>query len=168
MTTTTPVKEPPKTGLIPARRETIPPFMSLQRDINRLFEEFHRGLDLWRPSAWEPAAGDFHARVEVKDNENEIIVTAELAGVDPKDVELTVAADALTIEGDKKEEKEERHKGYYRTERYYGFFHRHVPLPCEIDKDKVEATFKNGILKVVMAKSKECLKDTKKVEIKAE
>jgi HSP20 family protein len=155
-----------KSVLPPAVHETGPPFVSLQRDINRLFDQFHRGFDLWRTAPWETALGDFNARIDVKDTDTEIVVTAELPGVERKDMELIVATDALTIKGEKKEEVEEKHKGYYRTERYYGLFHRHIPLPCAIEKDKVEATFANGVLKIVMPKSKECPRDTKKVEIK--
>ncbi len=142
------------------------PFLPLQRDMNQLFEDFSRGLGMWRPRIAETFFGDFHAKVELKDNDNELIVSAELPGVDMKDIELTLSPDSLTIKGEKREEVEEKEKGFYHCERNYGYFQRVLPLPCQIDKDSVEATFKNGVLKVVILKSKESIKDTKKVEIK--
>lgn len=143
------------------------PFLSLQRDMNHLFEDFARGIELWRPGFVEPFFGDFHAKVDLKDNENEIIVTAELAGVGQDDIEILLTADSLTIKGEKKEEKEEnqKDKGYYRSERNYGFFQRILPLPCEIEQANVKASFKNGVLKIVMPKSTESVKKARKIEI---
>lgn len=142
------------------------PFLLLQRDMNQLFEDFAHGFEMWRPRFAKSRFGDFHITVDLKDNEKELVVTAEVPGVDGKEIELTVSSDSLTISGEKKEEKEETDKGYYRSERNYGMFRRILPLPCEVDKDSVKATFKNGVLKVVMPKCKESMKDIKKVDIK--
>lgn len=142
------------------------PFHLLQRDMNQLFENFAHGFDMWRPRFVEPLFGDFQIKLDLKDNEHEIVLSAEIPGVDYKDMEISVSDDTLTIRGEKKEVKEEREKGYYRSERSYGSFQRLVPLPCQIKKDMVDASFKNGVLRVIMPKSDEVMKEVKKVEVK--
>ena len=158
----------PKAAAPISRREQYPayPFHTLQRDMNQLFEDFARGFDMWKPKFAEPFFGDFHVKLDIKDNDNEITLTAEIPGVELKDIDLLLSDHMLTIKGEKKEEREEREKGYYRSERNYGSFQRMIPLPCEVNKDAVEATFKNGVLKVRLQKSPEYVKQTKKVEIK--
>lgn len=150
------------------KRDLYPsyPFHTLQRDMNQLFEDFARGFDMWRPRFADPLFGDFQIKMDMKDNDHQIVLTAEVPGVEQKDIEVSLNDHILTIKGEKKEEKEEKEKGYFRSERNYGCFQRIVPLPCEIDQNAVEATFKNGVLKVLLPKSKESMKQSKKVEIK--
>lgn len=158
-----------KPEMTPVKRDMHPyPFHFLQRDMNKLFEDFTRGVEIWRPHFAEPLLGEYHVKVDLKDNEKEFVLSAEVPGVDQKDIEITITPDYLMIKGEKKEEKEENEKGYYRSERSYGCFQRVLPLPCKVEKDHVTATFKNGILKVVMPKCMESMKEVKKVEIKSE
>lgn len=144
--------------------EEKPFFYSVQQEMNRLFDEFRR--DFGMRSNWLEPISEFHAKLDVKDMEDKIEVTAELPGVDAKDVHITINKGNLVLKGEKKSEKEESHKNYYKMERSYGSFCRVIPLPSEVQDDKVEATFKNGILKVTLPKDKEACKGEKRIEIK--
>jgi len=171
MKNTTVVKESEqeKNAAVSVKHENHPsyPFHLLQRDMNHLFENFARGVDMWRPRFVEPLFGDIQIRLDLKDNDENIVFTAEIPGVEQKDIEISVTDDTLMVKGEKKEEKHESEKGYYRAERSYGCFQRMIPLPCEIEKDHVEATFNNGVLKIVLPKNKQVMKETKKVTIKS-
>jgi HSP20 family protein len=171
-----PIKAEEKAGeRIPASRAWRP-LESLRREVDRLFEDFNSdlwhlpfrrpGVDLepfWRRElAWgTPPAVDF---VE-KDNAYE--VTAELPGLDEKNIEVKVVNGGLTIKGEKQEEKEEKKKDYYLHERHFGSFERHFRVPEGVDADKIEANFKKGVLKVTLPKKPEMQKPEKKIEIKA-
>ena len=152
------------------------PFESLRREVDRLFENFDR--DLWR-SPFSRSVFDIapHWRRELKsatspavdivEKDNAYEVTAELPGMDEKDIDVSLTRDSLTIRGEKKEEKEEKGKDFYRMERSYGSFTRSVPLPVEVETDKVVATFKKGVLNVTLPKSPKAIQETKKVSVKA-
>ena len=87
--------------------------------------------------------------------------------MDEKNIEVNVANGGLTIKGEKKDEKEEKKKDYYVSERRYGSFERYFTLPDSVDADKIEATFKNGVLKVTLPKTAEAQKPAKKIDVKA-
>ena len=149
---------------VPVRREDHPLF-SLQRDMNRLFEDFWRGFDL--PSLFDDhgwAFGAFEPRVDVEETADEVRVTAELPGLDEKDFEVTLSGDTLVLKGEKREEHEDRAQGW--RERRYGAFERTIPLPVEVDEDKVEATFDKGVLTVVLPRSSRAEAKTRRIEIK--
>jgi len=93
-------------------------------------------------------------------------VTAELPGLEEEDVEVELSDEGLTIRGEKKQEQEERGEGYYRAERTYGAFQRFIDLPCEVDGEKAEAEFRNGILTVILPKRPEEQGNRKKIQIK--
>jgi HSP20 family protein len=140
------------------------PLEAFQREFNRLFEDF------FRAPAWAGGAeGMFAAApsVDVKETDTEYEVSAELPGMDEKDVELTLADNLLTIRGEKKTEREEKDKNYYLSERSFGSFRRTIPLPAEVDEDKVEAHFRNGVLTVRLPKSAEAQARTRRIEVKA-
>jgi HSP20 family protein len=140
------------------------PFYSLQREMNKLFEDFRHGFGFFPHTPFEPIT-EFHAKVEVKENEKEILVTAEVPGVDMKDIDISLRPDAIAIQGEKHQEKEEKEKGYYRMERSYGSFYRLIPLPCGVDRDNVKATLKDGVLKISLPKTKEALQTEKKIPV---
>ena len=94
-------------------------------------------------------------------------VTAELPGVDEKDVEVTLTDDLLTIKGEKKREQEKKEEAYHAVERSYGSFARSLRLPFAVDQSKVDAKFKKGVLTITMPKPPEAQKSAKKIEIKA-
>jgi HSP20 family protein len=151
------------------------PFDSLRREIDRAFDDF--GMSSWRlPMArsnfdfdfFEPRETTFGLAlaVDVAEKEKEFEITAELPGLDEKDIEVK-ANGALTIKGEKKEQKEEREKGYYLSERCYGSFVRSFGLPEGVDPDKIEANFAKGVLTVKLRKTQEAQKSAKKIEVKA-
>jgi HSP20 family protein len=138
------------------------PFFSLHREIDRLFDEFTHGL---------PSFGTFGESMkmlptmDVSETDKEIEITAELPGLEQKDVQVNLADNILTIRGEKKAEKEEKDKNYRLIERSYGSFERSLELPANVDADAVKATIDKGVLKVVVPKPAPA--QSKKVEVKA-
>lgn len=150
------------------RREEEP-FYAFRHEMDRLFDEFFGGgfgLAPFGGSRFMESFGDFSPRVDVTENEKEVRITAELPGLEEKDIDVSLSNDVLTISGEKKTEKEDRSDNYYRMERSYGSFQRSIPLPTEVDTDKCDATFKNGVLQITLPKvpSKE---SAKKITVKA-
>jgi HSP20 family protein len=112
----------------------------------------------------------FTPRVDVREEDNQVVVSAELPGIDQKDIDVTVTRDSVRIAGEKKheEEKEEKEeKGYYRRETSYGSFERVIDLPSEIDENKAEAQFSKGVLTIRLPKSEQAQAKQKKIEIKS-
>ena len=140
------------------------PLEAFQREVNRLFDDFFRMPALSGDEGMFAAATP---RVDVKETDAEYEVSAELPGIDEKDVELTLANNVLAIRGEKKTEREEKEKSYYLSERSFGSFRRTIPLPAEVDEDKVEAHFKNGVLTVRLPKSAAAQARTRRIEVKA-
>jgi len=133
---------------------------SLRRDMDRLWDRFFGedlGLTRWR-EGWTPT-------LDVSETKNDLIVKTEIAGVDPKDVDISLSGDTLTIKGEKKQEKEEKEEGYHLIERSYGSFSRSVRLPVEVDHDKVKASYKNGVLKITLPKPEQIKAKEIKVDI---
>lgn len=155
------------TATPPARREEEVPLFSLQREVNRLFDDFFRGFDL-RPlrMTGEPWGG-FSPKMDLEETEKEYRITAELPGMEEKDVEILLTGNSISLKGEKKEEKEEKGKSFYHVERSYGSFQRTVPLPDGIDLKRVDADFKNGVLTVKLPKTAEAKRSGKKVPIKS-
>lgn len=151
------------------------PFESLRREIDRLFEDFDR--DFWRSPFRRPifAIEPFWRReftwgaaaVDIVEKENAYEITAELPGMDEKHIEVKLANGGMTIKGEKQEEKEEKKRDYYLHERSFGSFERCFAVPEGVDTDKVEASFKNGVLTVTLPKKPEAIKPEKKIEVKA-
>ena len=129
---------------------------SIQDEINRLFEGLtsrEPEVDALREGAWAPDA-------DIAETESEIVVEAEVPGIDQENLKVSVQNNVLTFSGEKKQAKEEKGKNYHRVERTYGSFHRSFPLPADVDTSKTKASYKNGILtirlpKVEKAKPKE-------------
>jgi len=151
----------------PARREEEFPLFSLQREVNRLFDDFFRGFDLRPLRAAEERWGGFTPKMDLEETEKEYRITAELPGMEEKDVEVLLAGNTLTLKGEKKEEKEEKGKSFYHVERSYGTFQRTVPLPEGVDLKKIDAEFKNGVLTVKLPKTAEAKTKGRKVPIKS-
>jgi len=142
------------------------PFESLRREIDHLFDDF--GRDFWRAPfrQMEKAFGAMPA-VDVTETDGGLEVTAELPGIDEKNIEVKLANHTLTIKAEKRDEKEETKKDYYMRERSFGSFQRSFTLPEGVDTDKIEASFKNGVLTVTLPKTAEAKKAEKKITIKA-
>jgi HSP20 family protein len=147
------------------------PFESLHQEIDRLFDEFSR--DWPRLTLPRPALPFYRGEVELKvasevtEDEKEYRVTVEIPGLDEKDVEVNLSNSALKIKGEKKSEREETKKDYRLSERSYGSFERYFALPDNVDAEKIEATMKAGVLTVVLPKTAEARKKTRKVAVKA-
>jgi HSP20 family protein len=152
------------------------PLESLHRQIDRLFDDFGRGV--WQPfrhslfgaePLWprEVTWGAAVPAVDVAESEKAYEITAELPGFDEKNIEVKVTDGSLTIKGEKQEEKEEKKKDYYLHERHFGSFERSFALPDGADADKIEAVFKKGVLTVTLPKKPEAQKPAKKIEVKA-
>jgi HSP20 family protein len=134
-------------------------FSSLQREIDRLFEDFTRGFAPLSGSALIPS-------MDVSETEKEVEISAELPGLEEKDVEVALEDDILTIKGEKKAEKtEEKGKDYRVTERSYGSFYRAIELPHGIDAKDIKASMANGVLKITLPKPKRS--NARKIAIKA-
>jgi len=143
------------------------PFYSLQREMNSLFDDFFRGIDVTTPGFYQGGLASFTPAVDVKENEKEFIIKAELPGVDEKEIEVTVTDDAVSIKGEKKDEKEEKGKNYYYMECSYGSFNRVIPLDAAAEANKAKASFKNGILNITVPKSPAAKTKEIKVSVKS-
>ena len=148
-----------------------PPFGPLRYEIDRLFDEFDRGFG-W-PSFSHSAAKLEHVprevavAVDVIERENAYEISAELPGLDQREVEVKVVNGFVVIKGEKKHEAEQKAKGYHLSERHYGVFERSFQIPRDVDAEKIEASFKNGVLTVTLPKSPAAQKSTKTIPIKA-
>ena len=145
-------------------------FSAMRDEMDRVFDQFERGFPR-RPSAWRRGGGEgammmMSPELDVRENGNAITIEAELPGVDEKDISVTVANGLLTIQGEKRQEKEERKENYYLAERSYGTFQRSLRLPESIDDSRVEAKFDKGVLKITAAKKPEAVKAERRIEVK--
>jgi HSP20 family protein len=144
------------------RGEESNPFLVLHRDVNRLFDEAFRGFGL-TPSGndrFDQAAG--WPTIEVSETDTDVKITAELPGLEEKDVQVELADGLLTIKGEKRTETEDKDRLF--SERYYGRFERRIPIN-DVDQDKVSAAFKNGVLTVTMPKLPEIQSKVKRIAI---
>lgn len=159
------------TGTAMARREENP-FVDFHRQLNRLFEDFFSDFEGRSSSLMFPSSfGRFDTsmpRVDVAETDKEVTVSADLPGLDEKDVQVTLDEDVLTIRGARKDEREEKKRNYHLVERSYGEFHRSIPLPGGLDKDQVKATFKKGVLTVTLPKLPEAQSKKKTIAIESE
>ncbi len=160
----------------PERRAPVEwePFESLRRQVDRMFEDFGRGLGLWRPfgrsmldvrPSWLEEGWGKAPAVDICEREKEFEITAELPGMDASNIDVKLASGVLTIKGEKKEEKEEKEKDYYVSERRFGSFQRSFQLPEGVDEDKIQASFEKGVLTIKLPKGAEAQKPEKKISI---
>jgi HSP20 family protein len=148
-----------------AERKVNDPFAAMRQEMDKIFSQFGSGLEM---APFEKSAlAEWSPRINVSETEKEIQVTAELPGIEEKDVEVTLDNGVLLIKGEKKAEKEEKNKNYHRVERSYGSFMRSFALPHEVEDDKAEAAFKNGVLTVKLPKTFEAQQAVKKIAIKS-
>ena len=154
---------------------TADPFRALRNEMDRLFDRFAGGFHLpsWRgmfgvEPAGQQAGFSFSApAVDVSEDEKGYKITAEMPGLDDKNVEVTVVGDLLTLKGEKRHEKEEKDKNHYVAERAYGSFQRCFALPDSVDRDKINADLAKGVLTITLPKKVEAQKPEKKIEVKA-
>ena len=135
--------------------------VSLRREMNGLFDRFFD----WSPFGEGPEGSVWRPALDVSETAKEVLVRAELPGMDPKEIDISLRDNVLTVRGERKQEKEEKDENYHRVEQSYGSFVRSFRLPSEVEPDKVDATYKDGILTIKLKKSAKT--GQKKIEIKA-
>jgi HSP20 family protein len=151
------------------RRDSENPFAEFHKEMNRLFDNFSDNMFSLSPMRKSlPEISAAYPKMDVSETDKEFKISAELPGMDEKDIDVSVSNEVLTIKGEKKAEKEEKKPNYYRMERSYGTFQRSIPLPIEVEKDKVQASFKKGVLNIILPKSEKAVKESKKIEIKSD
>jgi HSP20 family protein len=142
------------------------PVAGLQREMNRVFESFwnrfQQSLD-----GLDGRLGLGTPRADVAETGEAIEVSVELPGLDAKDIDVSLTGDMLTIKGERRSEREEKHKGYYLSERSYGSFSRAIPLPPGVATDNAKAEFKKGVLTVSLPKTPEAQAKVKKIEVRS-
>jgi HSP20 family protein len=142
-------------------RDEGDPFMTLHREMNRLFDDVFRGFDMAPIGSMSRMAAWPH--VEVVDTDKDVRISAELPGLEDKDVEVLVGDGVLTIRGEKRSEIEDKERAF--SERIYGRFERRIPLAWEVEEDKIDASFKNGVLTVTLPKTAGSRSEVKRIVI---
>lgn len=151
-------------SILPWRQKKQNELTEFRKEFDSLFdrffgESFFPTTEFLREGVWSP-------RVDVIDGNKEITVKAEIPGVDVKDIDVSIDRNRLIIKGEKKLEKEEKDEKYHRIERSYGSFARSIELPSEVDTESVDASYKKGVLTIVLKKTKAA--ETKKITVKSE
>jgi HSP20 family protein len=159
--------------------EQYPSVPGIYREMSRWMQDWDNLLGdffgqrsgwLTRPNATIARLSDhprFNPAIDIRESDDGYTVTAELPGIDPQDVDITVQEGSLLVSGEKKFEQESKGEGYHRMERSYGSFRRAIPLPKGVDLDHVDATFNNGLLTLTIPKLPEQKPQARKIEIKS-
>jgi HSP20 family protein len=142
--------------------EEVHPFLAMHREMNRMFDEVFRGFDLTALSMDRRLGGLGWPNIDIDETEKEIRVTAELPGLDEKDVELQIANGVLSISGERKSEAEDKERRF--SERFFGRFERRIPLE-DVDEQKAEASFRNGVLTVTVPKLQSAKENVRRIAI---
>ena len=158
------IKKPEQTTV--SESKPLDPFAAMRAEMDRVFDNFlggrwHSPPSLMRGMAQEMSAPD----VDVREDESQIVIEAELPGMDEKDIDVTLKNGVLSIKGEKKTAHEEKKDDYHIRERSYGSFQRAFRMPDTIDDENVSASFENGVLKVALSKRPEAVKNEKKIPI---
>ena len=151
------------------------PFLALREEMDRLFDEFmadwrmpSMSRDLFKVEPFQMPTwgrGMVDVKFDVSETDDAIELTAEVPGIDEKDIDLTLTDGMLTVKGEKKTEKETKERDYHLSERRYGSFARSMRVPDSVDQDKIKASFDKGVLTVVMPKRPEAKAKKKKIAI---
>jgi HSP20 family protein len=158
----------------PAKASDWQPFDVLRNQVDRLFSDFQSGFfqaPFFRPmpdleSFWRRDFGfNVTPAIDIVEKDKTFEVTAELPGLDVKDIDLQLSGGMLTIKGEKQEQKEEKTKDRYVSERRYGSFRRSLQIPGSVDVEKIEASYKSGVLTVTLPKSQEAQKKEKTIPV---
>ena len=162
-----------------ARKDTLPSLfgsrstakgehsvLSLQDEMNRLFDSFFTGFPTISRKGPLSGTESFRPDIDIVDKEQEILVSAELPGLESGDVDITLHDNSLVIQGEKRveEEHDDKDRGHY-VERSYGSFRRVIPLHAEVDEDGVKASFKKGVLKIRLPKTVEAKERSRKISV---
>jgi HSP20 family protein len=140
------------------------PFLRLQSEMNRLFEDAFAGF----PAVTEFARAGVAPRLDLRETEEALEAEIELPGVTDKDIDVSIVDNVLTVRGEKRAERKEddEGRGYHLVERSYGSFARAIPLPVEVDPERVDGVFKDGVLRLTLPKLPQSKSRTRKIEIR--
>ena len=147
------------------RDEYHDPFLAFRREVDRMFDDIFSGFGRRAVGSpfgpWSTATPS----MDLTDNEKEIVVTAEMPGLDEKDFEVTVSGDLLTLKGEKKDENEHRNGDAYYMERRFGSFSRSVRLPFEVKDEKVDARYEKGVLTIRVPKPADLQRQARRIDV---
>lgn len=147
----------------PYREDDRNPFLSLHREMNRVFDDFFRDFDMRLPMMGGAGFNGGWPHIDVSETDKELTITAELPGMEEKDVELLLEDGALRLKGEKRAESEDKERQF--SERYFGHFERRIPLDAEVQADKAQARFKNGVLTVTLPKNPDAQPKSRRISI---
>ncbi len=149
----------------PSNMNVESPLLNLQRDIDRMFDNFLQGFNV--PYSVRPAGINAMAapRINITETRDAYQISAELPGVEEQDVDISLSGDVLTIKGERREEQESSERNYHRIESAYGAFQRSITLPEDADRDNINANFRNGILTIEVGKNAESQAETRKIPL---
>ena len=158
----------------PAQANVPDMWHSFRSEMDRLFDRFSGGFGF--PSlrrmldiepAWRSSFSVSMPTIDMSEDDKAYEISAELPGIDAKDIDLSLSGDMLVLKGEKRQEKEENDKNYHFSERAFGSFHRAFDLPASIDRNKVSADFSKGVLTITLPKTVDAQKPQKKIEVKS-
>ncbi|MGD9043310.1 MAG: Hsp20/alpha crystallin family protein [Desulfobacterales bacterium] len=148
-------------GILPWKRKKNNVTTEYHRELDNLYDRFFEPQFL--PSSYLFGESKWDPTLDISEGIKHITVKAEIPGIEAKDFDISINGRFLTIKGEKKRERKEEEETYYRVERSYGYFNRTIQLPAEVNPEKVDATYKRGILKIKLRKSKE--NESKRIKI---
>jgi HSP20 family protein len=157
----------------PAQTNLPDVWQSFRSEMDRLFDRFGSGFGF--PSlrrmfdigpGWRTSFAFSAPAIDMSEDEKACKISAELPGIDAKDIDVSISGDMLVLKGEKRQEKEEKDKNYHFSERAHGSFQRSFELPGSIDRNKIAADFSKGVLTITLPKTAEARKPTKKIEVK--
>lgn len=148
-------------GILPRKRKKDNSATEYRRGLDYPYDRFFDPHVL--PSSYLFGKGKWDLTLDVSEDRKDITVKAEIPGIEAKDFDISIDGRLLTIKGEKKQEQKEEKETYYRVERSYGYFNRTIELPAEVNPGKVNATYKRGVLKIKLRKSKE--NESKRIRI---
>jgi HSP20 family protein len=153
---------------VPSHRDFFAPVDSLRKEMDRVFEGLFSDFGDFSSSLFKmDSKPSFSPRLNMSEGDNEIEVSAELPGIEEKDIQVTLKDGVLSIKGEKKMEEKKKEQSFYRVERHYGSFHRSVRIPEGIEADQIKASFRDGVLKINLPKSEKEDKNIKRIEVKS-
>jgi len=158
----------------PARTNVPDIWQSFRSEMDRLFDRFGSGFGF--PSlrrmfdiepGWRSSFTFSTPAIDMSEDEKAYKISAELPGIDTRDIDVSVSGDMLVVKGEKRQEKEEKDKNYHFSERSYGSFQRAFELPASVDRNKVAADFSKGVLTITLPKTVEAQRPAQKIEVKS-
>jgi HSP20 family protein len=158
----------------PARTNVPDVWQSFRSEMDRLFDRFGSGFGF--PSLrrmfdvepmWRSSFNFSVPAIDLSEDEKAYKISAELPGIDAKDIDVSVTGDMIVLKGEKRQEKEQKDKNYHFSERTYGSFQRAFELPSSVDRNKVAADFSKGVLTITLPKTAEAQRPVKKIEVKS-